>query len=169
MKKPFFFLIVFSILLSCENNPISIETNLSTTKEPTPDTGSISLFDSIRAQKLGADDYGMRAYVMAFLKRGPNRTQDSALASQLQMAHMENIGRLADAGKLALAGPFFGDGDLRGIYIFAVETVEEAKALTETDPAIKAGSLEMELVQWYGSAALMEVNEIHKLISKIEI
>ncbi len=49
-----------------------------------------------------------------------------------------------------------------GIYIFNVETVKEAKKLTETDPVIIFGSLVMELKPWYGSAALMEVNEIHK-------
>ena len=54
-----------------------------------------------------------------------------------------------------------GDGDLRGIYIFKVETVEEAEALTLTDPAIQAGSLVMELQPWYGSAALVELNELH--------
>jgi hypothetical protein len=59
-------------------------------------------------------------------------------------------------------------GELRGIYIFNVETVEAARKLTETDPAVKAGRLEMELHPWYGSAALMEVNETHNKIQKKE-
>ena len=126
-------------------------------------------FDSVRAVKLGADQYGMKKYVMAFLYRGSNRDLDSAKAMELQMAHLENIGRMAEEGKLALAGPFLDTGDLRGIYIFNVETVEEAKALTETDPAIQAKSLVMELKPWYGSAALVEVNEIHKTLSKKEV
>jgi uncharacterized protein len=126
-------------------------------------------FDSVLAQKLGADDYGMRPYVMAFLKSGPNRSQDSAEAAQLQRAHLDNIGRLAEEGILSLAGPFLDGGELRGIYIFNVTTIEEAKALTETDPAIQQGRLVMELHPWYGSAALMQVNEIHKKIAKINI
>lgn len=73
---------------------------------------------------------------------------------------------MAEAGKLVLAGPFFGDGDLRGIYIFNVNSIEEAEALTNTDPAIQQGSLEMELIEWYGSAALMAVNDIHKTLGK---
>ena len=73
---------------------------------------------------------------------------------------------MAEAGQLALAGPFFGDGDLRGIYIFNVETLEEADSLTNTDPAIQAGSLEMELMEWYGSAGLMAVNEVHASLQK---
>jgi uncharacterized protein YciI len=68
---------------------------------------------------------------------------------------MDNIRRLTDEGKLVLAGPFMDDGEVRGIYIFDVKTVEEAKKLTETDPAIQAGSLIIDLHPWYGSAALM--------------
>ncbi|MCR9173323.1 MAG: YciI family protein [bacterium] len=129
---------------------------------------STIVFDSLYAQELGADDYGMRSYVMAFLKAGPNRSQSPEEAKELQAAHMANIGRLADEGKLVLAGPFLDDGELRGIYIFAVESIEEAEALTATDPAIQAGSLVMELHPWYGSAAVMEVSEIHDKISKIK-
>lgn len=114
----------------------------------------------------GADDYGMKKYVMAFLKMGPNRLEDKEKAMELQNAHLKNIGRLAKEGKLVLAGPFFGNDSLRGIYIFNVSSVEEAEALTNTDPAIQAGSLVMELKEWYGSAALMAVNPIHDRLAK---
>ena len=137
--------------------------------DATVDEETVIGFDSLRAQKLGADDYGMHQYVMAFLKRGPNRDLPKEEAAKLQSAHMANIGRLAEEGKLVLAGPFLDDGDLRGIYIFDVKTIEEAEALTNTDPAIKAGSLVMELKPWYGSAALGEVSEIHDNISKIKM
>jgi uncharacterized protein YciI len=79
---------------------------------------------------------------------------------------MENIERMAKEGKLVVAGPFMDEGELRGIYVFNVKTVEEARALTSTDPAIKAGRLSMELHPWYGSAALMEVNDLHNRIQK---
>jgi len=121
------------------------------------------------AKEMGADDYGMRKYVVAFLKAGPNRTDDKEKAAELQKKHMANIKRLAKEGKLAIAGPFLDNGELRGIYIFNVETIEEAKKLTETDPAIKAGSLVMELHPWYGSAALGLVNKYHDKISKVKM
>ncbi len=54
----------------------------------------------------------------------------------------------------------------RGIYIFNVSTVDSARALTESDPAVKAGRLAMELHPWYGSAALMEVTRIHNTLQK---
>lgn len=140
-----------------------------------PDTGTVEThaqetengFDAALADELGADDYGMRQYVIAFLKAGPNRDQDSTRAAELQQAHLDNIRRLAEEGKLVLAGPFMDQQEVRGIFVFDVRTVEEARQLTATDPAVKAGRLEMELRPWYGSAALMEINNIHSKISKI--
>lgn len=123
-------------------------------------------YDESLAVELGADEYGMRRYVMALLKSGPNRDQDAETAKRLQEGHMENIRRLGSDGKLIVAGPFLDSGDLRGIYIFDVTTIEEARELTETDPAIQAGRLEMDLHPWYGSAGLMKVNEIHSKISR---
>jgi len=125
-----------------------------------------SPYDAALAAKLKADDEGMRTYVMAFLKAGPNRERPSDEAQKLQAAHRANIRRLAAEGKLVLAGPFADNGELRGIYIFDVATVAEAEALTRTDPAILAGQLVMELHPWYGSAALMTVNEVHSKIQK---
>jgi uncharacterized protein len=138
-----------------------VENNSSIGDEP-----SAVKFDSLLAAEIGADRYGMRSYVMAFLKAGPNRGQDSVTAVDLQKAHMANIRRLADEGKLILAGPFLDGGEIRGIYLFDVPTIEEARELTATDPAIQAGRLEMELHPWYGSAALMKVTEIHRRISR---
>jgi hypothetical protein len=57
-------------------------------------------------------------------------------------------------------------GVIRGIYIFNVSTIEEARQLTATDPAIKAGRLVMELHPWYGSAALKQVNTLHVSIAE---
>lgn len=129
-------------------------------------SNNTSGYDAELAKKLGADAYGMKVYVMAFLKRGPNRNQDSLTAANLQKAHLENINRMASEGKLVMAGPFMDNTDLRGIYIFNVATVEEARKLTETDPAIQTGRLTMELHQWYGSAALMQMNALHQKLEK---
>ena len=150
------------ILFACKQ-----EVKVDVTKEV--EESAEMTYDSSLAAKLGADDYGMKKYVMAFLKAGPNQDQDSATAAQLQRAHLDNIFRLADEGKLALAGPFLDGGELRGVYVFNVETLEEAKALTETDPAIKAGRLVMELHPWYGSAATMMINEWHEKLQKKKI
>ncbi|MBK0403847.1 hypothetical protein I5M27_12680 [Adhaeribacter sp. BT258] len=137
-----------------------------TVSKPATTVTQNSGYDAGLAQQLGADEYGMKQYVMAFLKTGPNRSKDAAVAQALQKAHLQNIMRMAEAGELLVAGPFLDKGDIRGIYIFNVSTVEEAKKLTETDPAIQAGSLVMELHPWYGSAALMQVNALHRKLEK---
>ncbi|TNE55322.1 MAG: hypothetical protein EP344_13385 [Bacteroidetes bacterium] len=129
-------------------------------------TAPEAAFDSTLATRVGADKYGMRSYVLAYLKAGPNRSQDSLEAAELQKAHLKNITRLAAEGKLVLAGPFLDDGETRGIYIFNVETLEEAAALTETDPAVQAGRLVMELHPWYGSAALPLITPLHKRLEQ---
>ena len=54
-------------------------------------------------------------------------------------------------------------------YHFAVETVEEARALTERDPAIQAGRLAMQLHPWYGSAALPLFTSIHERIASEDV
>jgi len=154
---------VITLLLACQPAvKVDVDTNTAAPKDEMS-------YDSALAQKLGADEYGMKRYVMAFLKKGPNRDLDSVKAAELQRAHLNNIFRLADEGTLALAGPFLDDGDLRGVYIFNVETIEEAKALTATDPAIQAGSLVMELHPWYGSAAACMINDQHKRVAKKKI
>ena len=69
-------------------------------------------------------------------------------------------------GKLIVAGPFLDQAEVRGIFIFNVETVDEARKLTETDPAVQRGALQFALRPWYGSAALMDVSRVHKTLEK---
>ncbi len=124
-------------------------------------------YDSILAKKLGADERGMKKYVFCLLKTGPANITDKAKKDSLFAGHMKNIGRLADEGKLAVAGPFMkNDRQYRGIYIFNVATIKEAEELTLTDPAIKAGVFIVELTEWYGSASLMATPELHKKLEK---
>lgn len=157
--RVFISLLSMMLIFSCIS---SKESNDTTIKDAAP------TFNKELAAKYGADDYGMKKYVMAFLKKGPNRDLDKEKAAELQKSHLKNIGRMAEEGKLVLAGPFFGEGEIRGIYIFNVESLEEAKSLTNSDPAIQAGSLEMDLKEWYGSAALVGLNEVHEQIQKVK-
>jgi uncharacterized protein YciI len=114
-------------------------------------------YDETLAKKLGADDLGMRNYVFVILKTGENKTTDKEELSKLFRGHMENIQRLVKEGKLIVAGPFGkNDKTWRGLFILDVKTVEEARELVNTDPAIKAGIFDVDLVPWYGSAALPE-------------
>ncbi len=112
-------------------------------------------FDESLARQLGADVYGMKSYVLVILKTGSHTTasqEESALAFR---GHMENISRLSDEGKLIVAGPLGrNEQTYRGIFVFDVASVEDARDLVQTDPAVAAGLLEADLYPWYGSAAL---------------
>lgn len=159
------------LLTACENSggesADSGETSTMSNEAEMKNGGNTETsYNADLASELGADPYGMKQYVMAFLKKGPNRDRPAEEAAALQRAHLDNIGRLAEEGKLLIAGPFMDDGDPRGIYIFDVRSIEEAEALTNTDPAIQQGQLVMELRMWYGSAGLMKVGEFHKMVAK---
>ena len=82
------------------------------------------------------------------LTKGANRSQDSATAMRLQEGHMANITKMADEGKLLVAGPFLEDANWRGIFILKCESKEEAEQLIKQDPAIAAGRLAYEIHPW---------------------
>ena len=127
-------------------------------------------YDPALAKSLGADEYGMKWYVMAILKTGSNNLKDSVRRAALFADHLKNIGRLAEMGKLVVAGPFGkNDKSYRGIFILNVSTLEEAVELLQSDPTIRAKVLEAELFKWYGSAALPEYLKLQKKIQKTRI
>ena len=100
----------------------------------------------------------MKQFVLGLLYKGSAWKQSATdEAQRLQSAHMENINRLVDNGSMAVAGPVDSTGDLRGLFIFNVDTIEKAKALIATDPAVTAGQLRFELHVWYGPAAITDV------------
>ncbi len=127
-------------------------------------------YDAALAEKLGADDYGMKSYFLVILKTGNNTTTDKELISSAFKGHMENIKRLVKKGKLIVAGPLGkNDNNYRGIFVLNnVNTLEEAKELLQTDPAVKEGLLDAEIYNWYGSAALPEYLPFSDKISKVK-
>ncbi|MCI5046100.1 MAG: YciI family protein [Aquisalinus sp.] len=126
-------------------------------------------YDAALAEKLGADDYGMRPYIFVTLLTGPAEITDADKRNELFRGHFSNMGKLAEEGKLVLAGPFMEAEPKRGLFIFDVSTIEDAQALVETDPAVAAGIFEAEYTKYYGSAALKMVNDIHGTIQKSAI
>lgn len=126
-------------------------------------------YDSTLAKTFGADDYGMKKYILVLLKTGSNKTTDEEFISESFRGHLENIGRMVDSGKLVVAGPLGKNGNsYRGIFILNISTIEEAAELLQNDPAIKEKLLEADLYNWYGSAALPEYLEASDKIWKVK-
>ncbi|MEX2514437.1 MAG: YciI family protein [Cyclobacteriaceae bacterium] len=112
-------------------------------------------YDPALADKLGADAYGMKSYVLVILQTGPASSEDKSLVNKAFAGHMDNIRRLVEEGKLLVAGPLGKNEDqYRGIFIFDVSDVEKAKSMVASDPAIQNGFLKAKFYPWYGSAAL---------------
>ncbi len=91
----------------------------------------------------------MTVYYFCLLTKGPKSgTGTPEERRTAQAAHMANIQRLADTGKLLVAGPFMDGGDWRGIFIFKCGSLEEAQALVASDPLIQDGRLKAEIHPW---------------------
>lgn len=113
---------------------------------------------TVVAAKAAEPKVEMEKYFITFLRRGPawtaERTPEVIAVGE---GHMNNIRRLASLGKLVIAGPFLeqsGEGALAGLFIFRVPTIEEARELTESDPAVKAKRFTYEIVPWLGPKTL---------------
>ncbi len=148
---------------------------LATTAMPTaaqapPSTPSLpspaASYDAALATRLGADEHGMRSYVMVLLRTGPTPMPAGPERDAMFRGHFANMKRLADEGKLVLAGPFDGVDGWRGLFVFAVRSIDEAKQLAATDPVLMQGEMVAEYHRYHGSAALMLVPDAHERLAK---
>jgi uncharacterized protein YciI len=104
---------------------------------------------SEEVMKKAASPIKMTTAYIGFLSRGQKWTlEKTPETEQLQKAHMANINRLAETKKLVVAGPFGDNGQLRGIFVFRVASLEEAKELAATDPSVQAGRLSIDVHPW---------------------
>lgn len=125
-------------------------------------------YDPALATQLGADDYGMKQYILVILKTGSGVVADQAKRDSLFAGHINNMNRLVSQNKLIVAGPIAkNEKSYRGIFILNVQTFEESELLLDSDPAIKEKLLEPEMYHWYGSAALPEYIKVSDKIWKV--
>lgn len=96
---------------------------------------------------------GMAVYYVYLLKKGPAWTPDSTPElDALQEAHLANLRRLGQEGKLVLNGPLLDSfqlsGEIRGIGVLKAKSLAEAQSWIGTDPMVKSGRLIFELHTW---------------------
>jgi uncharacterized protein YciI len=155
MVKPTFLATCAALLIS--GVPAQAQGSGETVKTP---------YDPELARSVGADENGMKRYVLVILKTGPNRVPAGPERDEMFKGHFANMNRLSAEGKLVLAGPFDDADGWRGLFIFAVSDIDEAKRITATDPVIIKGEMVAEYHKYYGSAALMLVKDAHEKIAK---
>lgn len=93
----------------------------------------------------------MQQYFIAFLKKGPVRSQSEMEADSLQTLHLKHLGRMYELGYADISGPFGDDGDIRGITIYNTPTMEFADSLANLDPMVQSGRLVIEMHPWWAA------------------
>lgn len=96
----------------------------------------------------------MQQYFIAFLKSGPERSQNKQQSDSLQALHLEHLQRMYDLGYADISGPFGDNGAIRGITIYNVPTFKIADSLANLDPMVKAGRLVIEVRPWWAGKGL---------------
>jgi uncharacterized protein YciI len=89
----------------------------------------------------------IRRYTLIFLRKGPAARDDEARNERLQLEHLQHLTKLQMVGKLVLNGPVLEENDILGVSVYAAE-LEEARAMAEADPKVKAGYLTVEALPW---------------------
>jgi uncharacterized protein YciI len=92
-------------------------------------------------------------YYIYLLRKGPSWSPDETPEIEaLQAAHLANLRRLGEMGKLVINGPlldsFATSGEIRGIGVLKTSSLAEAQELISTDPMVKVGRLIFELHTW---------------------
>ena len=123
-------------------------------------------YDPALAKAVGADERGMRNYVLVILKTGPIRVPSGPERDEMFQGTFANMKRLSEEGKLVLAGPFDGTDGWRGLFIFASSDIEEARQLIATDPVVAKGEMVAEFHKYYGTAALMLVRDLYEKVAQ---
>lgn len=94
-----------------------------------------------------------RYTITLLIKRSDAPVLDEAAANAMQDAHMAHLADLHEAGYLLAAGPL-RDPEFRGLSILNVPP-DEARALKEADPAVRAGLYSIRAIPWIVPAGAM--------------
>ncbi len=111
----------------------------------------LPLFVMAQREFITAEGDTMKRYVFMMLEAGENRSHDSIQAIKIQAGHMDHLNKMAESGKLIMAGPFEKGDPYRGLLIFDLETIEEAEMMERDDPAVVAGRLKMKTFYWWSA------------------
>ncbi len=158
MKNILLLMFTLTTLVSCKQEPEvskvesieipKIDKTAKQLKEELTSKG-FEIFDYIDEET--KDTIIMQKYFIAFLKKGPNRSQPEEEANKLQAAHMAHLGKMYELGYADISGPFEDESDISGITIYNVPTLQMADSLANADPMVKAGRLVIEIHPWWAA------------------
>lgn len=141
MTQPRAFVLALTIVPLLLASPPAHSQDASTEEEP-----------AAQAETEAQPPMEFDTYQLVLLKRPAEpKEYPPERAQEIQTAHLGHLTRMAQEGHLVVAGPFGDQEDetLRGLALYRVESVEEARRLAEADPSVQAGRLEVEVMTWY--------------------
>jgi uncharacterized protein YciI len=99
-------------------------------------------------------------YYVYLLKKGPLWSPDeTAEVDALQEAHLNNLRRLGEEGKLVVNGPLLDSfqlsGEIRGFGVLKAESLTQAQEWISSDPMVKVGRLVVEVHVWMISKGIL--------------
>ena len=115
----------------------------------------LSFMSNAQTDKPLNERFEMKEYFLVFLKKGPSRSQDSATVTAINREHLAYLTKMYNEDKMSMCGPLMDDTDILGIAIYHVDTADEAKKLAESDPAVKAGRIAIEVHPWYSAKGMI--------------
>lgn len=160
MNKYICMILIAICCFACKNSSDDHKNEQAKTQEHKPKKSSLELKKELVAKGYKIIDYVdqktkdtvlMQEYFMAFLKKGKNRSQSKKTADSLQRLHLDHLGKMYELGYADISGPFGDLGDIRGVTIYNVPTIEMADSLANSDPMVKAGRLEIEIHPWWAA------------------
>ncbi|MBO6513931.1 MAG: hypothetical protein JJ974_08210 [Phycisphaerales bacterium] len=104
-------------------------------------------------------------YTFVYIVTGPAIEIDQETQQKAFQGHFSNMSRMADEGDLLIAGPYWKPksfDDLRGMWIFATDDIDEALKHAATDPPGQLGIFEFEALQIKTNDAVLELPRLEK-------
>jgi len=147
---------VLTLFFSCDNKihntpeevTKTLDKSIKQIKEELKADG-FQIFDYVD-EKTG-DTIIMQQYFIAFLKKGPSRSQPKEEAQELQKLHLAHLEKMYELGYADISGPFGDEGDISGITVYNTPTQKIADSLANSDPMVKAGRLIIEMHPWWAA------------------
>lgn len=105
-----------------------------------------------------------RIYAFVFLnKKEDAQDLEKDQSEKIMQGHMANIERLANEGKLLVAGPFEGGG---GIFIFNTTSIDEARQWLSSDPGVQANRWNVEILLYEPTiGSICAVKEPYEMVT----
>jgi uncharacterized protein YciI len=92
----------------------------------------------------------MLEHRLVFLRRRAGAPSDPAVVGEIEEEHQAYLDSLYASGKLAIAGPFTDQGEIRGVMVFAADLLPaESRELLKADPAVRRGLYDADAHTWW--------------------